>query len=125
MSVAKPRAAGKKRNTGPKFDHDRILQIPTGNVRPSPENDQIYRPVDSSDPQIVALADSIRNDPRGIREPLIVSTDGYIVSGHRRHCAAMVVGLAMVPCIRLRLRRDEYTADQWLVILPRAQSAAR
>ena len=93
------------------------MQIPIGEIHPSPENDQVYRPVDASDPQIVALADSIRSDPRGIREPLIVSADGYIVSGHRRHCAAKLIGLATVPCIRLPIRRDEHTADQWLVVL--------
>jgi len=34
----------------------------------------------------------------GIIEPLVISTDGYILSGHRRHFAAQLAGLDKVPC---------------------------
>ena len=56
----------------------------------------MYRPVDPSDPDIVALARSIQDN--GLREPLTVSSDGYILSGHRRFAAAKLAGLVEVPC---------------------------
>ena len=60
-------------------------------IQPSPENDLIYRPVDETDPEFIELAASIRE--HGILEPLIVTADEYIVSGHRRHAAAKLAGL--------------------------------
>ena len=51
-------------------------------LRPSPENDRLYRPVDVKDPGIRALAQSIRR--YGLREAIVVTLDGWIVSGHRR-----------------------------------------
>ena len=51
-------------------------------LRPSPENASLYREVDASDPEIIKLAASIRR--LGLREPLVVTSDNYIVSGHRR-----------------------------------------
>jgi hypothetical protein len=82
-----------------KVDHVRLLAI-----QPSPENDSIYRPVDPSDPEIVALAKSIGE--RGILEPLVISADGYILSGHRRYAAAKLAGLESVPVRRVKIRRD-------------------
>ena len=55
--------------------------------------------------------------PPGVRSPLIVSLDLFIMSGHRRHKAAGLAGLLAVPCIILPIRRSDYTSDQWLVIL--------
>ena len=70
--------------------------ISIDSIRPSPENGQLYRPVVADDPEIVKLAESIRSD--GIREPLVLSADGWLLSGHRRHAAARLAGLAEVPC---------------------------
>jgi ParB-like chromosome segregation protein Spo0J len=81
-----------------KVRHARLLSI-----KRSPENDKLYRPVDPTDPDIVALAESIRQ--HGIREPLIITADGFIVSGHRRSTAARLAGLKMVPVIQLSIRR--------------------
>jgi ParB-like chromosome segregation protein Spo0J len=53
-------------------------------LRVSPENLQLYRCA-SDDPDVDALAESIRKN--GLREPLVVTADRYIVSGHRRHAA--------------------------------------
>ena len=92
-----------------KVDHVRLSEI-----RPSPENDQLYRPVDPSDPEIIALADSIRR--LGILEPLFVSADGYIVSGHRRYAAAKLAGLNTVPIRRLIIRRAD-DVDKFTVLL--------
>ncbi len=87
------------------FDHDRILQAPIEWLKPSPENEQLYRPVYPDDPEIIALADSIEAD--GIQEPLLVTRDGWIVSGHRRHVAAQMAGLQEVPVLFHPIRKDE------------------
>ena len=65
-------------------------------VLPSPENDQLYRPVRPDDPEIQALAESIRD--RGLLEPIVVTSDGRIVSGHRRYAACKIAGLRTVLC---------------------------
>lgn len=67
----------------------------------SPENDKLYRPIKPED--VADLVESIRK--HGIREPLIASADGYIISGHRRFAAAKLARLPEVPCIVLSIRR--------------------
>jgi ParB-like chromosome segregation protein Spo0J len=75
------------------FGHVRILPIDC--LKPSPENAKLYRPVVPTDPEVIALAKRIEID--GVLEPIVISTDGYILSGHRRHCAAGLAGLEEVP----------------------------
>src|ERR1051325_3500449 len=65
-------------------------------IQPTPENDRLYRPIDPQDPEIKALADSIR--AHGVMEPLVLSTDRWILSGHRRFAAARLAGLTELPC---------------------------
>jgi ParB-like nuclease domain len=64
-------------------------------VRPAPENNVVYQPVSGEDPGIFDLARSIKEI--GIQEPIVVSTDGFIISGHRRHMAAKIAELVHVP----------------------------
>jgi hypothetical protein len=73
-----------------------IRLIPVEELRPSPENDQLYRPVDPADPEFLGLVRSVK--AHGVQEPLIVTADGYVVSGHRRLAAAKLAGLAAVLC---------------------------
>ena len=80
----------------PELGHAPILTIRLDDIRPSPENDRLYRPVDPGDPQIIRLAESLRDC--GMQEPLLVTRDRWIISGHRRHAAAGLAGLAAVPC---------------------------
>src|SRR5436309_1766397 len=75
---------------------DDITHRPLSEIRPSPQNDKLYKPVDPNDPDFKALAENIRAD--GVREALIVTRDGYIVSGHRRYAAASIAGLETVHC---------------------------
>ena len=77
--------------------------VPIFSIRPSPENEQLYRPVDPNDPDILALAESIKRD--GILEPLVVTRDGFIISGHRRYAAAKIAGLQKVPCRKINITR--------------------
>jgi len=73
-------------------------------IQPSPENDQLYRPVDVDDSEIVKLAESI--EVHGVQEPLLITEDHWIVSGHRRYAAAKLAGLATVPCRVAPFRKD-------------------
>jgi hypothetical protein len=75
---------------------DEITHRPLEEIRPSPRNDQLYKPIDPNDPDFKALVSSVRVDD--VREALVVSRDGYIVSGHRRYAAAGIAGLETVPC---------------------------
>ncbi len=77
-----------------KTGHDRFL-LSVQDIKPSPQNDQLYRPVDLDDPQTVALAESISEF--GVREEIVVTLDGFILSGHRRYAAAKLAGLKFVP----------------------------
>jgi hypothetical protein len=79
--------------------------VPIDEIRPSPENAKLYRPVSSSDAATIALAKSIKREAAnggglggsGILEPLVESADGYLLSGHRRLCAASMLDLREVP----------------------------
>jgi len=64
-------------------------------VKMSPENERLYRPILRDDPDIQALAESIRE--YGIQQPLLLTSDGYLYDGHRRYVAAQVAGLRTVP----------------------------
>ncbi|MBN1443002.1 MAG: ParB N-terminal domain-containing protein [Planctomycetes bacterium] len=77
---------------------------PLDGLKPAPENCRLYCPVEPSDPAVQALAASIRE--YGVLEPLVVSEDGYILSGHRRYTAAKIAGLEVVPCRVEPIRRD-------------------
>lgn len=80
-----------------KTDHDPFLVWRSiSDVRPAPENDEIYRPSTLDDPEFRALIASVSRD--GIREPLVITQDGYLVSGHRRLAAAEAADLEQVPC---------------------------
>lgn len=48
-------------------------------IHPSPENDKLYAPVNPDAPSIIALAKSIRK--HGLREPIVVTLDCFILSG--------------------------------------------
>jgi hypothetical protein len=77
----------------PELDPVRVL--PLAEVRPALENDKIYSAITSDDPEVIELARSIQ--ARGVQDPLLVSRDGYIISGHCRRFAAQLVGLKEVP----------------------------
>ncbi len=110
-SVPKTRRRARR---APKLDHDQVFEKPIDEIFPSEANDEIYGQISRDDPDIVALAESIGE--RGILEPIVISEDDYIVSGHRRWHAARRAGLETVPCRVLRINRwdDE---DGWLRLL--------
>jgi hypothetical protein len=89
----------------PKPGHGLVSTRPIDDIRPAPENDTLYRPVDPSDPELVSLASDIERN--GILDPLVVTIDGYLVSGHRRLAAAKLAGLSTVPVIEKPIRRTD------------------
>lgn len=92
-----------------------IQQVALDRIRPSPENCELYRPVDPADPDLQALADSIRE--HGLREPLVITEDGYILSGHRRHTAARLAGLDAVPCRVEPISYGDCRTDEYVRLL--------
>jgi hypothetical protein len=83
-------------NTNTELGHDPIRLMPLARLHPSPENDQLYKPVSLRDPDLRELAVSIRR--HGLREPLVITLDNYILSGHRRYAACKLAKLTSVPC---------------------------
>jgi ParB-like chromosome segregation protein Spo0J len=88
--------------------------LPLSAIYPSPENDRIYRPIDPADPELVALAASIRQ--HGVIEPIVVTLDGFILSGHRRYAAAELAGLIEIPCRVKAINRADDVA-RFVVLL--------
>ena len=74
-------------------------------ICPSPENDTLYRPFNPRDPENIALAQSIK--AHGVKEPLVLTCDGFILSGHRRYGAAKMAGLREVPARREFICRSD------------------
>ena len=93
----------------------RIRQVHIDRIYPSPENDKLYRPVDMDDPDIRAMAASIEVD--GVKEPLVLTLDYFILSGHRRHAAANVACETTVPCRFEPIYRGDGTGDEFLSAL--------
>jgi hypothetical protein len=79
-----------------KKEQDPIRMVPLDTIKPHWLNDRIYGPVDPKDPEAQALAESIKE--YGLRESLVLTSDLYLLSGHRRRVAASLAGLQSVPC---------------------------
>lgn len=94
---------------------DRLSHVAPSELHPSPENDALYKRVLPTDAAIVELAESIRAN--GVIEPLVATSDGFIVSGHRRHTAAKLAGVATVPVRYLEKGRYDYTTDEYVALL--------
>jgi hypothetical protein len=92
----------------------KIVRKRVASLRPSPENLQLYRAL-ADDPDIYALAESIKKN--GLQEPLVVTLDNFIVSGHRRHGALRLNHQVVAPCRVLPVRRDSMTRDEYLALL--------
>jgi hypothetical protein len=82
-----------------------VVSINPRDLKPSLVNNKVYKPVDSDDPAIIDLARDIAE--KGILVPLVVSNDGYILSGHRRCVAAIRAGLTVVPCRRRKIMHTD------------------
>ena len=75
----------------------KIQHVHWMDLKETPENWTIYRKPDSNDAAWLELAASV--NLHGILQPLEVSADSYIISGHRRWRAAVGNELSRVPVI--------------------------
>ncbi len=73
-----------------------IREIEIALIKPSPENDTLYTPVNVKAADFLSLVQSVREN--GILEPLVITLDNFLISGHRRHAAARAARLRRVPC---------------------------
>lgn len=105
--MAKRRAqVGKNGNGRAKSRHDekmrddryRVDYMPVAEIQSSPENDDLYGEI-QHDEQMDNLIDSIHR--RGLEEPLLLTDDQFILSGHRRFFAVQYLGWDEVP-VRIR-----------------------
>jgi hypothetical protein len=92
----------------------RLTRKRVASLKPSPENLQLY-----GDPEqeqdLGKLVASVRKN--GILEPLIITEDNYIVSGHRRHAALRVIEQVFTPCRVMPVRRDSMPTDEYVALL--------
>ena len=95
-------------------DQSKVVLVPLSEIRPAPENDQLYRPISQDDPEIDELARSIER--HGLREPIVVTADYWILSGHRRHAACCRLGLECV-AVRVESIRRSDDIDGFVVLL--------
>jgi hypothetical protein len=91
----------------------RIETVSIHRLTPAVLNDKVYKPIDSNDPAIIALAKDIAE--KGVLDPLVVTTDNVIVSGHRRYTAAEEARCAKVPVRRLNISSDHPQFAEYLV----------
>lgn len=74
-----------------------IIQLRPDSIHQTPEYWEIYNYPNADSEQWKQLVASIMDV--GIHTPLEVSADNYIISGHRRHLAALALKLARVPVL--------------------------
>jgi hypothetical protein len=98
-----PHKAPKETGRGRKRDSTRDVLV--AEIFPSPENDRLYDPIDPEAKDFLELVDSVR--ARGVLEPLVLTLDGFILSGHRRFAAANAAGRETVPARRAKIRRAD------------------
>lgn len=78
-------------------DPYKVVWLPIDQIKPSPENDEIYGSI-QHDEQMDALIESIRRRNL-LADPLRLTEDKFVMSGHRRLYAVRHLGWGKVPCI--------------------------
>src|SRR5687767_41517 len=84
---------------------DRVEVAPVWRLKPAGLNDLIYDPVAENDPEVIRLAEDVR--AHGLLEPIVITLDDVIVSGHRRRVACRLAGLDDVKVRRLQIRSTD------------------
>jgi ParB-like nuclease domain len=75
-------------------------------IKPSPENTELYGPItEETDAGLSTLIASIKRI--GLEEPLILTLDGFILSGHRRFVALQALGETLIPVRYANVRRSD------------------
>ncbi|MBA4063632.1 MAG: hypothetical protein C0501_07950 [Isosphaera sp.] len=102
MSTATPAVRAGRRKVGHgSLSPSEIILVPLASVRPSPENDALYGAVHPDAPGFREFARGIGETVRlhGVRavDPIVLTADNVVVSGHRRRLAFQVLGVDPVP----------------------------
>lgn len=92
MSAPHAEATGQAGTTAEETD---LSRFPVTRIKTARENDYIYDRFGVANADDNALAVSIRK--KGVQEPLTLSQDLYVLSGHRRLAASRSIGLQTVP----------------------------
>jgi hypothetical protein len=117
----KSNAAAKRGNFGTSPDglfndiwlSNTVRMVRVDKLKPASANDEIYKVIYPDDPTIVALRRDIAKN--GVQEALIVSRDGVICSGHRRHIACLSEGITHVPFRRSSIKSTDPRFPAYLV----------
>jgi hypothetical protein len=91
---------------------DKSHSLPIACITVAQENNLLYDKFGLDNPDDMALALSIRD--KGIQEPLVITADYCLLSGHRRLAAAKSVRLEMVPVRQLAVKFYEMTQSEKL-----------
>ena len=91
-----------------------VCELAVSAIKRSPENDHIYSRISWDNHDDRELYDQIVLADR-ILEPLILSGDGFLLSGHRRLACAVALGWQTVPTITEHsVLRSDYTSSDWM-----------
>jgi ParB-like chromosome segregation protein Spo0J len=102
--IAPRKISTTRRSKRPEIRHVPIL-VSLDDIHPSPENDDLYIKINTDDPDFRELVESIRQF--GVLDPLVLTLDNYVISGHRRRMAAMFADLEFVPVRYENIRRSD------------------
>ena len=91
------------------------VKVPVASITTAPENDLIYSPFALDNKDDIDLALSIKEN--GIQEPLALSSDLVLLSGHRRLAAATALGLERVPCRVLPVAYSQMSKTERVTML--------
>lgn len=75
-----------------------IVRIRVTSLKTSYEQVELYGRIDYDHPDMIELLHSI--EAHGLKEPVIVTRDNFIISGHRRHAAYVRLGRFQINAIR-------------------------
>jgi hypothetical protein len=93
---------------------NRAVMVALDRLRPAVVNDRVYKPVDRTDPSVVALSDDIR-EKRALLEPIVATQDDVIIAGHRRRIGCQLAGLTRVPVRRINILSTDPRFETYLV----------
>ncbi|UVK55341.1 ParB N-terminal domain-containing protein [Mesorhizobium sp. AR02] len=85
---------GEKPSLSPATHSPVIEQIPPARLKPHPSNAKTH-----SKKQIGQIARSVKRF--GFQSPVIINADNVVLAGHGRIEAAKLLGLALIPCLRV------------------------
>lgn len=90
------------------WDAETVSKADVSDLEPHPKNTDIYGEEDLED----SFVNSVRE--KGVLEPLVITRENRIISGHRRHKAAKRVGVETVP-VRYSEFDDELAEREALI----------